>query len=79
MREVAEHLQRAATDIELISLSWPVPDESPADIGIDLHVESSRQWVGIVVERLQVWSERANKIAAALDRSERRHPAGRPT
>ena len=69
MQEAGEHLEAAACNILLVGLTWPPLDGSAAGTSVDLHVESARQWVTVVVERLLNWSDRAHKIAAALERS----------
>jgi hypothetical protein len=75
MDAVAEYLETAASDILLVSLNWPEPDEFSNHAAIDLHVESARLWVGSVIDRLALWSKRARQIATALEH----HEAHRPT
>jgi hypothetical protein len=68
MQEVAEHLEAAAENIEFVSLTWPVPDRAAAEAALDLQLEATREWVTIVVERLQTWAKRAQAMTAALER-----------
>ena len=72
MQEVAEQLDVAAENIEFVSLTWPVHDGPAAEAALDLQLEAAREWVSIVVERLQAWTKRAQEMAAALERSGRR-------
>jgi hypothetical protein len=68
MEAIAEHLLSAASDIRFVGLDWPELQEDSAIAAIDLHVESARLWAGSVVDRLEVWAQRARRIADALDR-----------
>jgi hypothetical protein len=68
MQEVAEHLEAAAENIEFVSLTWPVSDDAAADTALDLQLDATREWVAIVVERLQAWTQRAQAMTAALER-----------
>jgi hypothetical protein len=68
MEAIAEHLLSAASDIRFVGLDWPELQEDSATAAIDLHVESARLWAGSVVDRLEVWAQRARRIADALDR-----------
>jgi hypothetical protein len=71
MEAVAEYLEAAASDVLLVGLNWPEHDDSSTNVAIDLHVESARLWVASVIDRLEVWSERARQIADALARPRR--------
>jgi hypothetical protein len=68
MQEVAEHLETAAENIEFVSLTWPVPDGGGTDPALNLQLEATREWVTIVVERLQAWTKRAQAMTVALER-----------
>lgn len=68
MEAIAEHLQTAASDIRFVGLDWPEPQKDSVPAAADLHAESARLWAGAVVERLEVWAQRAARIADALDR-----------
>jgi hypothetical protein len=68
MEAIAEHLLSAASDLRFVGLDWPELQEDSAIAAIDLHVESARLWAGSVVDRLEVWAQRARRIADALDR-----------
>lgn len=68
MQEVAEHLEAAAENIEFVGLTWPAPDGTAAEAGLDLQLEATREWVSIVVERLHAWTKRAHAMSAALER-----------
>jgi len=68
MQAVAEHLETAASDILLVGLNWPEPEEFSVDATINLHVESARLWIGSVIDRLEAWSKRARQVADALER-----------
>ena len=72
MEAVAEHLESACSDLRLVCLNWPEPEEFSVDAATDLHVESARMWVGSVIDRLDVWAKRAAQAAAALERRETR-------
>jgi hypothetical protein len=72
MEAVAESLEIAASDILLTGINWPEQQEDSATAAIDVHVESARLWAGSVVDRLQVWSKRARRIAEALERHQGR-------
>jgi hypothetical protein len=72
MQEVADQLTAAAENIEFVSLTWPVHDGPGAEPALDLQLEAAREWVSIVVERMQAWTKRAHEITAALERSGRR-------
>ena len=72
MEAVAEFLQNAADDIVLTGIYCPEQQkDSTTDLVLDVHAESARLWAGSVVERLEVWAERARRIAAALERHHR--------
>jgi predicted nucleic acid-binding Zn ribbon protein len=71
MQEVAEQLNAAAENIEFVSLTWPVHDGPGPGAALDLQLEATREWVSIVVERLQAWAKRAQAMTAALERSGR--------
>ena len=67
MDAIADYLEAATSDILMVGLNWPEAQQfSP---GFDIHVESARMWVDSVVERMEVWTERARQIADALDRA----------
>lgn len=72
MEAVAESLEIAASDILLTGINWPEQQEDSATAAIDVHVESARLWAGSVVDRLEVWSKRARRIAEALERHQGR-------
>jgi predicted nucleic acid-binding Zn ribbon protein len=72
MQEVVEQLHTAAENIEFVSLTWPVHHGPGAEVALDLQLEATREWVTIVIERLQAWTKRAQEMEAALERSGRR-------
>jgi hypothetical protein len=72
MEAVAEYLEAAASDIRVVGLNWPDPEQDSATT-VDLHAESARLWVDGVLERLDVWAKRARRAADALDRTAVRH------
>jgi hypothetical protein len=71
MEAVAEFLENAASDILLTDINWPEQQED-STTALDLHVESARLWAAAVVDRLEVWAQRARRIAAALERRQAR-------
>ena len=72
MEAVAESLQTAASEIALTGINWPEEQQDSPPASIDVHAESARLWVEAVVERLEVWAERARRIADALERHQTR-------
>jgi hypothetical protein len=71
MQAVAEYLESAASDILLTGFNWPEQEEDSAT-AMDLHCESAQLWAGAVVDRLEVWAQRARRIAVALERHQAR-------
>jgi hypothetical protein len=46
--------------------------EEDSVTAIDLHYESAQLWAGSIVDRLEVWAQRAHRIAVALERHQTR-------
>ncbi len=72
MEAVADCLENAASDILLTGINWPEQQEDSVITDIDLHVQSAQLWAGAVVDRLEVWAQRARGIAVALERHQAR-------